>query len=193
MRDLHLHLHLHLDSDTHRGGQNIPNYPRDPPGASRNGRSQRPYEISRRAGESTTPHQAKGGTHASRRRGQARMGIPSPSLSKRLKASLNSAIWSSVSWSAMVARARDLTEGVETGSERERERERRSANGGSGREEATRRREDETRSQRPTGLVGSTRHLPVASSAPRGEHGPHLHVTNICISQIQQYYLHPEI
>jgi len=27
MRDLHLHLHLHLDSDTHRGGQNIPNYP----------------------------------------------------------------------------------------------------------------------------------------------------------------------
>ena len=97
MRDLHLHLHLHLDSDTHRGGQNIPNYPRDPPGASRNGRSQRPYEISRRAGESTTPHQAKGGTHASRRRGQARMGIPSPSLSKRLKASLNSAIWSSVS------------------------------------------------------------------------------------------------
>ena len=87
-------------------------------------------------------------------------------------------------------------EGSDGGSgdgQRERERERRSANGGSGREEATRRREDETRSQRPTGLVGSTRHLPVASSAPRGEHGPHLHVTNICISQIQQYYLHPEI
>jgi len=31
---------------------------------------------------------------------------------------LNSAIWSSVSWSAMAAGARDLTEGVETGRER---------------------------------------------------------------------------
>jgi hypothetical protein len=47
-------------------------------------------------------------------------GIPSPSLSKRLKASLNSAIWSSVSWSAMASNpSEDLTEeGREAGRQR---------------------------------------------------------------------------
>ena len=36
-----------------------------------------------------------------------RRSIPSPSLSKRLKASLNSAIWSSLSWSAMAMKLRE--------------------------------------------------------------------------------------
>jgi hypothetical protein len=158
MRDLH----LHLDSDTHRD-QKSRNLPRDPPGASRNGRSQRPDEISRRARESTTPHQAKGGRHASRGRGASARGSTVAVLVEEAEGLLE--LGDLVV--GELVRHGSPGEGSDGGRETGRERgEARMEEVGEGSPRGWRR-EDETRWQRPTGLVGSTRHLPCLEGSYR--------------------------